>query len=440
MNNFKFQFEWMDGGPPTKVAEHQATWCQLSIVIDNVVVTRHEDRRLQTVKQAVMIPLYPLAEWVAVNWWCLQNEGRNRRPENLRRFSQRHNLRYAADGYSLPSLMMEVGDGHVVLEWSPASSPFQHAAFLEQGGALMEREIWLVEIRRLVESVLERCQSVGLNNTLLEEEWQAISGLGLDEERFCQAAGALGIDPFGISEQDAELIAMVGDHLLPAESELKRDFFSVAALGQLEAQAHWVVDRIATPSGFEATLNFMPTDFDTSSTSTPWEAGYSAARKARQLMRMTSPVEMLELGRLAKNDPDKFMESPSAQALTPNQTQMPFEGLVSHRSELEFILSPRSKMRTDNWRFTFSRAVYDCLVRGGQGESATLLTKSHRDRQRANRAFAAELLAPEAGIRQLLGKTTPGEDDISWVAEHFGVSDMVVRHQIENHRIASIVS
>ncbi|MDP1590812.1 MAG: hypothetical protein Q8M07_23865, partial [Prosthecobacter sp.] len=150
--------------------------------------------------------------------------------------------------------------------------------------------------------------------------------------------------------------------------------------------------------------------------------------------------EMLELGRLAKNGPDKFMESQSAPALTPSQTQIPFEGLVSHRSEAEFIFSPKGKMRTDNWRFTFSRAVYDCLVRAGKGEPVTLLTKSHRDRQRANRAFAAELLAPSAGIKQLLGKTMPGEEDIAWLAEHFGVSDRVVRHQIENHRIATIVT
>jgi Zn-dependent peptidase ImmA (M78 family) len=57
--------------------------------------------------------------------------------------------------------------------------------------------------------------------------------------------------------------------------------------------------------------------------------------------------------------------------------------------------------------------------------------------QRASRAFAAELLVPA----DELGQRVAGEvtyEQVAGLAKEFGVSDLVIKHQIENHHLALI--
>jgi Zn-dependent peptidase ImmA (M78 family) len=55
-----------------------------------------------------------------------------------------------------------------------------------------------------------------------------------------------------------------------------------------------------------------------------------------------------------------------------------------------------------------------------------------------NRAFAAEFLAPHKMLQVDLSAATVGEEEIEDLAVDYGVSAFVIRHQIENHRLARI--
>jgi Zn-dependent peptidase ImmA (M78 family) len=55
-----------------------------------------------------------------------------------------------------------------------------------------------------------------------------------------------------------------------------------------------------------------------------------------------------------------------------------------------------------------------------------------------NRAFAADFLAPHWMLRSDLSGTVIGEDEIEDLANDYGVSTFVVRHQIENHQLACV--
>lgn len=55
-----------------------------------------------------------------------------------------------------------------------------------------------------------------------------------------------------------------------------------------------------------------------------------------------------------------------------------------------------------------------------------------------NRAFAAEFLAPHAMLKGDLSAATVGEEEIDDLAADYGVSGFVIRHQIENHKLAQI--
>jgi Zn-dependent peptidase ImmA (M78 family) len=70
--------------------------------------------------------------------------------------------------------------------------------------------------------------------------------------------------------------------------------------------------------------------------------------------------------------------------------------------------------------------------------SDALLTQARSDRQQRSRAFAAEFLAPSSGLRARLSRAVVGEHDVDAVAAEFGVSPLLVAHQLRNHDIARI--
>lgn len=67
-----------------------------------------------------------------------------------------------------------------------------------------------------------------------------------------------------------------------------------------------------------------------------------------------------------------------------------------------------------------------------------MVTAAHTYRQRVERAFAAELLAPAEGIAQLLESPpeAASQEELEQIAQRYGVSSMVIEHQPRNHLIA----
>jgi len=68
-----------------------------------------------------------------------------------------------------------------------------------------------------------------------------------------------------------------------------------------------------------------------------------------------------------------------------------------------------------------------------------LVTGVNTERQKRNRAFAAEFLAPADAIRKRLTAGEVSQEDIDDLAGDMGVSPFVVEHQIVNHRLAEVV-
>jgi Zn-dependent peptidase ImmA (M78 family) len=91
---------------------------------------------------------------------------------------------------------------------------------------------------------------------------------------------------------------------------------------------------------------------------------------------------------------------------------------------------------TNAKRFGQARALGRILARPDQHQF--ILSAAHSRDEHVARAFAAELLAPAAGIRQTL-KSIDRDDDsaLEAVAERFRVSPLVVRHQYDNQIAAS---
>jgi Zn-dependent peptidase ImmA (M78 family) len=65
------------------------------------------------------------------------------------------------------------------------------------------------------------------------------------------------------------------------------------------------------------------------------------------------------------------------------------------------------------------------------------VTSAHTHRQAIERAFAAELLAPADGILDLLQSPpeAASDEELEQIADHYGVSSMVIGHQLRNQLI-----
>jgi len=70
--------------------------------------------------------------------------------------------------------------------------------------------------------------------------------------------------------------------------------------------------------------------------------------------------------------------------------------------------------------------------------SPALLTRTQSDRQQRSRAFAAEFLAPAAALQAKVPRPVLDEEDVEELAAKFGVSPLLISHQLENHQIARI--
>lgn len=71
-----FRWEWEDM-PGVRAPEHRATWARPEIRVAGERVTLAEDTTTGSVSRFLYCPLYPLAEWVAFNWWFLRADVRH---------------------------------------------------------------------------------------------------------------------------------------------------------------------------------------------------------------------------------------------------------------------------------------------------------------------------------------------------------------------------
>jgi len=70
-------------------------------------VTQLIDGRSRALREAVYGPLYPLAEWVAMNWWSLRHEVETSQTGRWRTYAKRHSLRAVGEGFALPDLRVK---------------------------------------------------------------------------------------------------------------------------------------------------------------------------------------------------------------------------------------------------------------------------------------------------------------------------------------------
>jgi len=408
--------------------ELRATWCRLSIRVGQSVLTRVLDESAQSVRDAIYAPAYPLAEWIALNWWPLMTECRS---EPASGANQRHNLRFAAEGFAWPDLEFVPEGRWVRAVWKPYAPTSSRVRFLEEGFAVIEKKALAKALTEFVDRVMARLELQNVGPTALVEEWAAIRQANSEETAFCEAAGAMGLDPYNLPDPVADRLTQVSA-MLP--SEVLSEFFSAASSDQVHRQAAWIqgaLQKLAKRPLTSRLKGWLGRYRDRLEDAEPWRQGYLLAHDFRQdakLKHINSPLKLEQVwgtseGRLpvvvvAATDPVAEAIARFTNAQGP------------------VVLMPRR--REESRRFALARSLCEYLCAAHDG--AALLTTAATERQKRTRAFAAELLAPADGIRGLLSRARVSGDEIAEIAAHFRVSDWVIRHQLENHGLATAVS
>jgi hypothetical protein len=431
-----FRIEWLDA-PGVTTPELACTWARQEIWVGGRCVSQVEAPD-GTLRRSVYGSVYPLAEWIAANWWILIGHIRPSAVEtrywtwpNVRAYPwlASHNFRGAGDGMAWPNLTLVVEGAVSQICWAPdleyARRPIRFAS--EGVAALATRDV-IEGLASIVDRVLERLSEEGLPKTKLAEEWEAIARTSPDEREFCLTAAKLGLDPYSVPDDVAADIISVASELSP---ELVSDFFDSADPAALSVAARWIKRAVVSAEktavkareSLRSLHGAISTETDPGRAAVdngderPWITGYSMAKSVRH---------QLGIGEM-----DLFDTSPWVGLGESNAPSSGIQGVAVVSSDrVGLILGlPRTGVSVN--RFGQARALGRVLLRPGQTQF--VLSPVRGNDEKVARAFAAEILAPAAGIQRYL--TTLGKTDdsaIEAVASRYRVSPLLVRHQYDN--------
>ena len=279
------------------------TWCTLRIRVGHRFVSRIWDKTIQNERIHLYVPAFPIAEWIALNWWSLLNElcpwETVPRPvfDSARMgWTKRHCLRSADSALLLPRLFVFHDGQSLRAEWHsdiPDSLPNMPGEFTADGAEQLDSATTEEAFAQFINSVLAAVAGVDDNRVgEFSDHWRAIQAADGEERRFCTLAGRMGIDPYSPSEMTEELALFLERSITELAEPLLRDLTEVGRPETIEQQWSWVrktsLDLKLGPSSIDLPFALPPRYLS------PPEYGYQLARK----VRATANIESGPLGRV----------------------------------------------------------------------------------------------------------------------------------------------
>lgn len=433
----KLSCNWLDKDPSPSTDELEATLAAVRILIGSRNVTEYSNlvegqRRSEdsVAQEKVHVPAYYLAEWVAENWWPLLHEPRKTEEGDDPSFRARHSILNAQHGFALPDVEFEpIGDAvQVRCRSRDAVLPgvrFPHSATTVMGRGPVE-----AVLRAFVQGCVDRLDGSGIAGTPLQQAWHSVSRSTQDEAEFCKLAGALGVDPYGISQELASVIDLAYDTLGPAATH---DLCAASTPGemlQISGIAKLVADELS--DAHDTTLTPLANvRVPAESAHNPgWRRGKAAALSVR---------DALGIAHTDPNGCDRFFErlnvstAPDGRAAgrnTPDEISFT-AGVDRLGSTARIVLLPSHEAAR---RFAAPRSVF--LALEAHGTSRRLATNAMTSDQKASRAFAAEMLVPSKYLEKRFPGRRLGMDDMHEIARERRADVSVVRYQAENNGLA----
>ncbi len=404
----RFKWEW-EPAPNVRVPELAATWSRLNIDLDDTPVTLVERRDGSGgLRHGLDVPVYPLAEFLALNWWRLSATSHLPTDRGVRFVD-------AGDGFAWPDLTLRNDRGLMWANLRQRDKAPEHVRFLTQASTVIEAETVLTAVAGLVDDTVRRLEDKGVSGTLLQEEWAAIRQADSHEHDYCLVAAAWGQDPYD-TPTDVERVLFDAERRIGGAA-LLADLSRAVPFDRITASTGWLGEAIDSLDPF--TVGFPsvePVDWPSTAGATPWKIGYERARRLRRLLDLEphrpAPVEKMV---------------PVSQ--TSSYAPMNVDALISAEGSSSLAVVVGAGASPTTKRFASARAIGRNSLSQIRGMS--LLTRAPQYTEQTERAFAAELLAPADGIADVLAGDY-SDDALLRAAEHFDVSVTLVQRQVEN--------
>ncbi len=192
----RFSTEWLDPGANVS-AEERATLCRLRLYVSEENACRFFDPASNGTCDHVTVPAVHLAEGLATDWWSIFG-GRDRG----------HPIRHYRTGFALPDVTFEFDGSTFEARGDQYACANLDLRFWQVGSEKLSRAAAESTLARFIDDVAARLAAAGLLNSEVALRWSRVSRSLSDphERAFCEAAGALGVDPYGVSEEDALFI------------------------------------------------------------------------------------------------------------------------------------------------------------------------------------------------------------------------------------------
>lgn len=416
-----FTWEWLRG--KLDYQEESETFAALTIAFAGNVLTRHYDINAGGQRDAVQVPLYPLALGIARNWWTLLHEPR--KFDNNNQAEGRHSLDISMSGFLFPPLSLwSSGEDTVLVEMPLIEQKYYGVEFLRfNPPSLSEeaREEIQNDLFELITSVLRRISRESTDGEL-KERWSKIlvSLDNNDEREYCIAAGRLGIDPY---DPDGLDISGFAEGL---SRGVFADVCDATTPEELPDAVKWARDGEHKLGNFPALMvgqfgNLPPKEAKVR----PYAHGYLAARAVRQNLGLEglSPRRVIDriFGAAVRHDAPTLATAPHSA----------LEGISGRANGAIRVAIPGvpSRLRRSN----LCRAAY--LAWGADDGASSAVTTAITFKQQASRAFAAELLAPADRLRDQAGSSGLTPSDVERIAGENICPEPTVIWQAHNNGI-----
>ena len=365
------------------------------------------------------MPAYPPAEGIVRNWWSLI-AGR----------TQTFRLRSFRDGFALPDIHLEPDGRFMNITVEPFEYNNPPVNFTARSRERMPISAFERDMGAFIESVLERLSEEKVKDSWLQARWDAIVECqeDPDELAFCEAAGALGVDPYLCTDEEANLVEMSAK---PFADEALPEFLAGCAPDGIREALKWV-DESEAALGDRVVLPDLPSIAPAVreclsahvGEERPWEMGYLAAAVCREQINLTTTHSLRDPSEIAG------MFGAGQFEICPNRVNG-LRAEVNGAGEYpRVVVAGPGQPRSLN--FATMRAIGDYLVYGSQSRAP--VNDTHSYRQAVGRAFAAEMLAPADVITQMQDAGMGVEE----IAVERNVSVLAVVHHLENRGKAQV--
>lgn len=400
-------------------AEERATMCELIITVGDRNSCSHWNYRANAQFESVTVPTVYLAEGIAADWWRILG-GRD----------QEFPISKYRTGYILPRLTFSCDGSVFQVTGQEAFYENPGLRFQYPGSQDLPRTEAEKELSKFVEDTIEKLSQKGITDSEVAFQWSRVSESRQDPEEssFCEAAGALGVDPYSIDEADATFIMEAG---LIFRGEPLSDFLA-GVKDTTRNQRKETLSSVKQAIDSTGAGSCLPDLAHASKVVDPslrgrrpgegaWAPGYRSARAFRNAIGVSDRGPLTSLSMVSDKLGNKAFEF--ARGLSG------VDALVSRQDNIHIHLQNTTHVIGYEWtnNFNFARGVGD-VVCFPESEPSVLNGLPGTERQAMGRAFAAEFLAP---VDTVLDLSKRGKSDYE-IATALNVSPRVVGHQIEN--------